>query len=74
MQPEYLEADDHSQKNISAVEMREILGYPSKKKSDTIQFYCKSFDGDVRKTELLSDGLIVFSLKTLDIKRTTLRK
>lgn len=74
LQPEYLETDDHSQKNISAVEMREILGYPSKKKSDTIQFYCKSFDGDVRKTELLSDGLIVFNLKDIGYQKNYFNK
>ena len=74
LQPEYAETDDHSQKIISAVEMREILGYPSKKKSDTTQFYCKSFDGDVRKTELLSDGLIVFSLKELGYQKNFFKK
>ena len=54
--------------------MREILGYPSKKKSDTIQFYCKSFDGDVRKTELLSDVLIVFNLKEIGYQKNYFKK
>ncbi len=74
LQPEYLVADDHSQKIISSVEMREILGYPSKKKSKTIQFYCKSFDKNVCKTELLSDGLIVFSLKEIGYQKNYFKK
>ena len=74
IQPEYAVTDDHSPKNISAVEMREILGFPSKKKSDTLQFYCKVFGGDVRKIELISDGLIVFSLKDIGYKKNYFKR
>ena len=49
--------------------MREMLGYPSKRKSDTIQFYCKGLDGEIRKIELLFDGLIVLSLKDIGYKK-----
>lgn len=74
LQPKHAVTGEHSQKNISSVEMREIKGYPSKKKSDTIQFYCKSFGGDVHRTELIADGLIVFSLKDIGYKKNYFKK